>query len=48
MEERVDNAIAAFSFEGTGYCLDDSPGRIAYFYHDCERFWKWVRPVRKA
>lgn len=48
VEDRVDAAIAAFDFTGTGYRFDDSPGRVAYFYHDPIRFWKWVRPVRKA
>ncbi len=47
VEERVDAAIAAFDYAGTGYCFDDSPGRIAYFYHDPSRFWKYIRPVRK-
>ena len=23
------------------------PGRIAYFYHDPARFWKYIRPFRK-
>lgn len=23
-------------------------GRVFYFYHDCERYWKYLRPVRKA
>lgn len=48
VEEKVDAAIAAFDFAGTDYRLDDTPGRMAYFFHDPERFWKYVRPVRKA
>lgn len=45
VEEKVNNAIATFDFSGTGYRFDDSPGRIAYFYHDPSRFWKEVRPI---
>jgi AraC-like DNA-binding protein len=48
VEEKVDAAIASFDFAGTGYCFDDSPGRLAYFFHDPERFWKYIRPVRKS
>jgi len=47
VEEKVDAAIANFDFAGTSYCYDTSPGRIAYFFHDPERFWKYIRPVRK-
>lgn len=48
VEEKVNKAIETFDFTGTGYRFDDAPGRIAYFYHDPERFWKWIRPVKKA
>ena len=47
VEKKIDQAIKEFKFEGTGYCFDDSPGRVAYFYHDPDRFWKYIRPVRK-
>lgn len=48
VEERIENAMAAFAYEGTGYCLDTTPGRVMYFYHDEERYWKYIRPVRKC
>ena len=48
VEEKVDEAIANFKFADTNYCPDTSPGRIAYFFHDPERFWKYIRPVRKS
>lgn len=48
VEEQVNGAIATFDYAGTGYCFDDSPGRIAYFYHDPERFWKEIRPIRRV
>lgn len=47
VEEKVEKAMAAFDYEEAGYCLDTTPGRIGYLYHDPERFWKLVRPVRK-
>lgn len=47
VEEKIEKAMVSFDFTGTGYCFDPSPGRIIYFYHDPERFWKYVRPVRK-
>lgn len=47
VEEKIDAAIAGFDYTGTGYRFDPSPGRLAYFFHDPERFWKYVRPVQK-
>ncbi|GAU79649.1 helix-turn-helix transcriptional regulator [Fusibacter sp. 3D3] len=47
LEEKMEKAMATFDFEGTGYCLDTSPGRLIYVYHDPERFWKYIRPVRQ-
>jgi AraC family transcriptional regulator len=46
VEEKMEKAMATFDFEDSGYCLDSSPGRIVYVYHDPERFWKYIRPVR--
>ena len=48
VEEQIEKAMTTFDFAGTGYCFDTSPGRIIYFYHDPERFWKYIRPVRKS
>ncbi len=47
VEKKVDEAIADFDFADTGYCFDSTPGRIAYFFHNPERFWKYVRPVKR-
>lgn len=47
VEEKMEKAMTDFDFAGAGYCIDDSPGRLVYFYHDPERFWKYIRPVRK-
>lgn len=47
VEDKVEEAMNTFDYEKSGYCLDTTPGRISYLYHDPERFWKYVRPVRK-
>ena len=47
VQKKIDIAIETFDFAGTGYRVDTSSGRIAYFYHDPARFWKDIRPVRK-
>lgn len=47
VEEKIEAAMKAFDYAAAGYCLDTAPGRIFYFYHDCKRYWKYVRPVRK-
>lgn len=48
VEARIERAMKEFDYEKTGYRLDLSPGRVFYFYHDCQRFWKYVRPVCRA
>lgn len=48
VEEKVDTAIANFDFADTAYCFDTSPDRMAYFFHDPEQFWKYIRPIRKS
>lgn len=47
VEEKIEKAMASFDFADTGYCFDTSPDRIMYFYYDPERFFKYIRPVRK-
>lgn len=48
VEEKMEKAMATFDFAGTGYCFDISFGRIIYFSFNPERFWKYIRPVRKV
>ena len=45
VEAKIEQAMSAFDYAATGYHLDMSPGRFFYFFHDCSRFWKYVRPV---
>ena len=47
VEEKIERAMATFDFSDTDYCFDTSPGRIIYFYHNPQQFWKYIRPVRK-
>lgn len=47
VEEEMEKAMKAFDYSAAGYCLDTTPGKVFYFYHDCKRFWKYIRPVRK-
>lgn len=47
VEERIEKAMANFDYQATGYCLDDSDGRIMYFYFDPKHYFKYIRPVKK-
>ena len=47
VEEKIEAAMKGFDYEASGYHLDTAPGRVFYFYHDCQMYWKYVRPVRK-
>lgn len=47
VEEKVEQAMARFDYAAAGCCLDTTPGRVVYFYHDPSRFWKYIRPVRR-
>lgn len=44
---KLQEAIKAFSFDGSAYRPDHSAGRIAYFYHDPKSFEKRIQPVVK-
>ncbi len=47
VEQKIEEAMKNFDYASSGYCLDTEQGRVFYFYHDPERFWKYVRPVKK-
>lgn len=47
VEAKVEKAMKEFDYSKSGYRLDTAQGRVFYFYHDCRRFWKYVRPVKK-
>lgn len=47
VEQKIEEAMKNFDYAASGFCLDDTQGRVFYFYHDPERFWKYVRPVKR-
>jgi AraC-like DNA-binding protein len=47
VEELIEKAMSGFDYSETNYCMDTTPGRIIYMYHDPERFFKYIRPVKK-
>ena len=47
VEEKIEKAMATFDFDGTGYCLDTTPGRVLYFFYQPKRGFKYIRPVRR-
>ncbi len=47
VEAKIEKAMKEFDYSKTGYELDTAQGRVFYFYHDCSRFWKYVRPVKR-
>lgn len=48
VEQKIEEAMKHFDYASSGYELDTTQGRVFYFYHDCKRFWKYVRPVKKC
>lgn len=48
VEQKIEQAMKDFDYSATGYELDLTQDRVFYFYHDCKRFWKYVRPVKKV
>ncbi|WP_100065932.1 helix-turn-helix transcriptional regulator [Miniphocaeibacter massiliensis] len=48
LEEKIEKAMSEFSFEDTGYSYDKEEGRIMYFHFDPERYWKYIRPVKRV
>lgn len=47
VEQKMEKAMASFDYSENGYQLDTSDGKVMYFFHDPERYWKYVRPVKK-
>ena len=47
VEQKIEDAMKNFDYASFGYCLDTTQGRVFYFYHDPERFCKYVRPVKR-
>lgn len=47
VEAKIEKAMREFNYSESGYELDTVQGRVFYFYHDCKRFWKYARPVKR-
>lgn len=48
IEEEIEKQMAVFESSDSDYCFDTTtPGRIIYFYHDPQRYWKYIRPVKR-
>lgn len=47
VEAKIEQAMKQFDYAANGYELDVTQGRVFYFYHDCQRYFKYVRPIRK-
>ena len=47
VEEKIEAAMAAFDYSGTGYSFDATPGRITYFYFNPEQYFKYIRLVKR-
>ena len=47
VEEKMEKTMASFDYSKYGYQLDTSYERVMYFFHDPQRYWKYIRPVKK-
>lgn len=47
VEAKMEQAMRSFDYAAAGCVLDTTPERVFYFFHDCNRFWKYIRPVKK-
>ena len=48
VERKIEEAMRDFDWTASGYSLDTAQGSVFYFFHDPSRFWKYVRPIKKA
>ncbi|MCH5293773.1 MAG: helix-turn-helix transcriptional regulator [Treponema sp.] len=48
VERKIEEAMRDFDWTASGYSLDTAQESVFYFFHDPSRFWKYVRPVKKA
>ena len=45
VEAKIEAAMRDFDYAAAGCALDMTQGRVFYFFHDCQRYWKYVRPI---
>lgn len=47
VENKIEKCMASFDFSMTDYVYDTESGRVMYFYHNPEKFWKYIRPIKR-
>ena len=47
VESKLIAAMNDFDYSDTDHCLDEASGRVYYFYHKPEQYWKYIKPVKK-
>ena len=47
VEAKIEEVMKHFAYAAAGCALDLTPGRVFYGYHDCTRYWKYIRPGKK-
>lgn len=45
VEAKIEQAMKEFDYAAAHCALDQTQGRVFYFYHDCKRYWKYIRPI---
>ncbi len=48
VEAKMERAMRDFDYKDSGFELDVTEERVFYFYHECDRFWKYIRPVKRT
>ena len=48
VEAKIEYAMKNFDYAASGCRLDLTQGRVFYFYHDCARFFRYVRPILRS
>ena len=47
VEEKIESAMSSFDFAAAGCHIDRTPGRIMYFYHNPDQYFKYIRPIAR-
>lgn len=47
IEEKIEESMKNFDVKGTDYCFDITNARIMYFYYNPEKYFKYIKPVKK-
>lgn len=47
VERKIEEAMKNFDYTASGCRLDTTQSRVFYFFHDPNRYWKYIRPIKK-